>query len=386
MSDWKKVLNDVSSNVEEKFDDLFFNLRRRLKLNDPLQVVTYRSYGTVNRLYIKGRVLEDKGIDSATDKDTIFNNLANMYHRFQSDEIHGACLKVNFQDQEHIVITDEEGYFMLNLAPETPISPTDMWHEIDIELVKAPVPFQPGLKSSAEVLVPPSDAEYGVISDIDDTVIHTSATDILAMSRKVFLHNARTRLPFAGVSEFYKALQLGRNGKRNNPFFYVSSSPWNMYDLLKDFLDLNSIPEGPLLLRDFGLQDNKFISSGHMGHKFKEIENILLTYPLLNFVLIGDSGQEDPAIYREIVRKYPKRILAIYIRDVQLADREKIAVDISTELKDEVELVIVDNTVEAAEHAAKTGLIYTEAIPKIEEDKMQDKGQIAGKEETSISG
>lgn len=384
MANWKKLFSSVSSGIEEQFDDLFFNLRRRLKLNDPLQIVTYRSYGTLNRLYIKGRVLEDKGINSATDKDTIFNNLVNMYHRFQSDEIPGAGLKLCFQNQEHTVITDEEGYFMLNLAPDTPIDWEDMWHEIDIELTDAPVPFLSGLKATAEVLVPPSDAEYGIISDIDDTIIQTSATDVLRMARMVFLHNARTRLPFAGVSEFYKALQLGRNGKRNNPFFYVSSSPWNMYDLLKDYLDLNQIPEGPLLLRDFGLQDNKFISSGHMGHKFKEIENILLTYPLLNFVLIGDSGQEDPKIYQEVVKKYPGRILAIYIRDVQLAEREKIAIDISTELKDHVELVIVDNTVEAAEHAAKTGLIYTEAIPEIETDKKQDKGEIAGKEEAAL--
>jgi len=386
MPAWKKLFNDTTSVVEGKFDSLLFDLRKRLKLNDPLQIVTYRSYGTVNRLYVKGRVLEDKGVNSATDRDTIFDNIANMYHRFQSDEIPGARLKVNFQDQVHTVTTDEEGYFMLNLAPETPINPTDMWHEIDVELTDAPVEFPQGLKCSAQVLVPPIDAEYGIISDIDDTIVHTSATDILAMSRKVFLHNAKTRMPFAGVSEFYKSLQLGRNGKRNNPFFYVSSSPWNMYDLLKDFLDLNQIPEGPLLLRDFGLQDNKFISSGHMGHKFKEIENILLTYPLLNFVLIGDSGQEDPAIYREIVRKFPGRVLAIYIRDVQLADREKIALDISVELKDHVELVIVDNTVEAAEHAAKTGLIFSQAIPDIEKDKKQDKGEIAGKEEASIIG
>ncbi len=386
MAAWKKLFTDTTTVVEDKFDKLFFKLRNRLKLNDPIQIVTYRSYGTVNRLYIKGRVLEDKGINAATDRDTIVHNLVNMYHRFQSDEIPGATLKVNFQDQEHTVITDEEGYFMLNLAPETPINPTDMWHEIDVELTKAPIEFKPGLKCGAQVLVPPIDAEYGIISDIDDTIVHTSATDVLAMSRKVFLHNAKTRMPFAGVSEFYKSLQLGRNGKRNNPFFYVSSSPWNMYDLLKDFLDLNQIPEGPLLLRDFGLQDNKFISSGHMGHKFKEIENIMLTYPLLNFVLIGDSGQEDPAIYREIVKKFPGRVLAIYIRDVQLADREKIALDISVELKDHVELVIVDNTVEAAEHAAKTGLIYTQSIPKIEKDKKQDKGEIAGKEEVSVTG
>lgn len=385
MPDWKKLFENVSTEVEGQVDDLFFSLRKRLKLNDPLQIITYRSYGTTNRLYIKGRVLEDKGIEGATDKDNILDNLVNMYHRFQSDEIPGASLKVCFQDQEHTVITDDEGYFMLNLAPETPISWTDMWHEIEVELTEAPVPFDAGLKTIAEVLVPPVDAEYGVISDIDDTIIQTSATDILAMSRTVFLRNARTRLPFAGVSEFYKALQLGRNGKRNNPFFYVSSSPWNMYDLLKDFLSLNEIPEGPLLLRDFGLQDNKFISSGHMGHKFKEIENILLTYPLLNFVLIGDSGQEDPKIYREVVKKYPNRILAIYIRDVQLADREKIATDISSELKELVELVIVDNTVEAAEHAAQSGLIFSQAIPVIETDKQQDKGQIAGKEEATVT-
>jgi len=384
MAAWQKLFNDTTSVIEGKFDNLFFKLRKHLKLNDPLHIVTYRSYGTVSRLYIKGRVLEDKGINAASDRDTIFDNLVNMYNRFQSDEIPGAILKVKFQDQEHTIITDDEGYFMLNLAPTTPINRTDMWHEIDIELADAPVEFSAGLKSVAQVLVPPVDAEYGIISDIDDTIVHTSATDILAMSRKVFLHNAKTRMPFPGVSEFYKSLQLGRNGKRNNPFFYVSSSPWNMYDLLKDFLDLNQIPEGPLLLRDFGLQDNKLISTGHMGHKFKEIENILLTYPLLNFVLIGDSGQEDPVIYREIVKEFPGRILAIYIRDVQLADREKIAIDISSELKEHVKLLIVDNTVEAAEHAAKAGLIFTQAIPDIEKDKMQDTGEIAGKEESSV--
>ena len=380
MSQWKKLFINVSSDIEERFDDLFFGLRRRLKLNDPLQIVTYRSSGTLNRLYIKGRILEDKNISTATERDTILDNLINMYHRFQSDEVPGAELLVKFQNQEYTIITDDEGYFMLNLAPEKPIEWEDMWHEIEIELVKAPIAFLPGLKEFSEVLVPPLDAEYGIISDIDDTIIQTSATDIMAMSRTVFLKNARTRLPFAGVSEFYKALQLGRNGKRNNPFFYVSSSPWNMYDLLNDYLDLNQIPAGPLLLRDFGLQDNKFISSGHMGHKFKEIENILLTYPLLNFVLIGDSGQEDPKIYKEVVNKFPGRILAIYIRDVQLADRERIALDISTELKEFVEMVVVDNTVEAAEHAAKIKLIFTDAIPEIIQDKKQDKGETLGKE------
>jgi phosphatidate phosphatase APP1 len=176
-------------------------------------------------------------------------------------------------------------------------------------------------------------------------------------------------------------LQLGRNGKRNNPFFYVSSSPWNLYDLLVDFLDLNKIPPGPLLLRDFGLRKQEFAGST-ANHKLTEIENILLTYPHLNFVLIGDSGEKDPAIYSEVVRKYPNRILVIYIRDVQLKDREKIAVDISKELEgNKIEMIIVDNTAEAAQHAAKINLIFKEAISPIIEDKKQDKGEIPGKQE-----
>jgi len=380
MSKLKKHFSKLAAEIEGNFDAVALALRKRLHSNDPLQIVTYRSYGTVNRLYIKGRVLEEKTIPKSSDQDSIWKNLVSMYKRFESDEVPHARLSVNFQNKLYEVTTDDEGYFTVNHLTETPLTREDMWYEADVELIDAPISFSPGLKSTAHVLIPPMDSEYGIISDIDDTIVKTTATDLLAMAKNTFFHNAHTRLPFAGVSEFYKSLQLGRNGKRNNPFFYVSSSPWNLYDLLIDFLDVNDIPEGPLLLRDFGLDANKE-SADHMGHKFKEIKNILLAYPQLNFVLIGDSGQEDPKIYREIVKKFPGRILAIYIRDVQLADREKIAIEISQELiDDKVEMIIVDNTVEAAEHAARMGLIYADAIPKIVADKKQDKGEIAGKE------
>jgi phosphatidate phosphatase APP1 len=154
---------------------------------------------------------------------------------------------------------------------------------------------------------------------------------------------------------------------------------------LKDFLDFNQIPAGPLLLRDIGFGGETKLRGGHMGHKFKEITQILEAYPHLKFVLIGDSGQEDPKIYREVVKQFPDRVLAIYIRDVQLPDREQIAVDVSKSLlEDKVEMVIVDNTVEAAEHAAKIGLIYKEAVPAIEQEKKEDKGQVEGKEDAAV--
>jgi phosphatidate phosphatase APP1 len=86
-------------------------------------------------------------------------------------------------------------------------------------------------------------------SGIDDTVIRTDTTIMVRMFRATFLENARTRLPFPGVAALNRALQRGADGTTLNPLFYVSSSPWNMYDNLEEFLAIQHIPAGPLLLR-----------------------------------------------------------------------------------------------------------------------------------------
>ncbi|GAB3815518.1 hypothetical protein GCM10028895_09690 [Pontibacter rugosus] len=213
-----KVTNTILKG-EEKLDLLTFQLKNKLGLNNPLQIVAYRSYGTPTRLYVKGRVLVDKRIARSEENDTTWENLLNMYRRFESDEIPNARLMLKLQGKEHVITTDVEGYFVMNLQPESPLQLDDIWHEIEIELIDAPVKnFAPGIKETTHVLVPPPDAEYGVISDIDDTIVRTGATSLLQTGRNVLLNNAHSRIPFHGVSEFYRSLQLGRNGKRNNPF------------------------------------------------------------------------------------------------------------------------------------------------------------------------
>ncbi|WP_299821635.1 phosphatase domain-containing protein [uncultured Pontibacter sp.] len=371
----KEKLTGSILKAEEKIDFLTFKLKDRLWQNRQLHIVTYRSYGTPERLYVKGRVLVDKGIRQSEETDTTWENLLNMYRRFESDEIPNARVQLTLLGQKHEITTDVEGYFVLNIQPETPLQLDDIWHEIEIELIEAPVKsFEPGIKETAFVLVPPPDAEYGIISDIDDTIVRTGATSLLETGRNVLLNNAHSRIPFHGVAQFYKSLQLGRNGKRNNPFFYVSSSPWNNYDLLYHFLELNEIPQGPLLLRDFGIDESKLGHSDHMSHKYKEIENILITYPKLNFVLIGDSGQQDAAIYREVVKKHPGRIMAVYVRDVAIAKHTKKVETIADELKaeGEVEMLLVKNTAAAAEHAAKCGFIFTEKVEEVEKEAAID--------------
>jgi phosphatidate phosphatase APP1 len=383
MQTWKKKLVNLVIKMDGLADEWAGHLKHRLGSNHPVQIVPYRTYGTPERVYIKGRVLEDKKIAAAKTSDTLFTNLLNMYRRFESDEIPGATIQLLLPGETLKTTTDKEGYFLFNVTPAAPLVTEELYLNIPLQLISTPFSFTP-VGANAEIMIPPADAEYGIISDIDDTIIRTGAGNILAMGKAVLLGNALTRLPFAGVAEFYKAMQLGRNGKRNNPFFYVSSSPWNLYDLLTDFMDHNNIPAGPLLLRDFGMNES-FLSGGSPAHKLKEISQVLDTYPHLNFVLAGDSGEKDPPIYHEVVKRYPGRIICIYIHDVAPGKKQQIAKDIAAELKKEgVEMILTEHSAEAAKHAASIGLIFSETIPAIEQDKKEDRGEAPGKIEPEL--
>ncbi|HJW91757.1 MAG TPA: phosphatase domain-containing protein, partial [Anaerolineales bacterium] len=195
------------------------------------------------------------------------------------------------------------------------------------------------------------------------------------MARNVFLSNARTRLPFKGVAAFYRALLLGRQGRELNPLFYVSSSPWNLYDLLSEFFQLHDIPLGPMLfLRDWGLSREELLPLGHRDYKLRAIESILELAPGLPFILIGDSGQEDPEIYHAVVQKYPQRILAIYIRDVSrdLKRPEAIRALAKEVVAAGSRLILAEDTLPMAEHAAAQGWIDPQALPEIYEEKRKD--------------
>jgi phosphatidate phosphatase APP1 len=143
------------------------------------------------------------------------------------------------------------------------------------------------------VLVPEAGAQFGIISDMDDTVVQTDVTRWARVLGAVLFGNAHTRLPFRGVAAFYRALEVGTGGARN-PLFYVSSSPWNLYDLLLEFLTLGQIPLGPLNLRAWRGGAGELFPSEHGAFKQGEIRRILDTYRELSFILIGDRVRKTP--------------------------------------------------------------------------------------------
>jgi len=343
---------------------------------DPIEILAYYGYGNRTRANVHGRVLEVRNVSKSGDRDSTLRNLLNTYRRAEADPIPFATIQVECSNTTVTMTADDEGFFTGWMNFNEPLNGDDEWNEYKVSLV---APVRPDSKGECTgiMLVPARTARLGVISDIDDTVIQSRVSNFLQAARTVMLGNARTRLPFPGVAAFYRALRDGASGDEKNPIYYVSSSPWNIFDVISEFMDLQKIPRGPLLLRDWDIGWGLLSSSRHLQHKIGPIRDIMGLHPELQFILIGDSSQHDPEIYRQVVAEFPNRVKAIYIRDVTASPERSTSVK---KLADEVlasgsMLVLAEHTLDAARHAAEHGWIKTESLSEVGEEKRADEGR-----------
>jgi phosphatidate phosphatase APP1 len=338
---------------------------------DELELVTHRGYGTPDCLWLQARVVERRGVTPGTMTDPWWRNVQAAYRRFVSLEIPGALVRATFDGRTVEARSDIEGYVQIEL--DNPRPDAHGWLQVELEVLGRLPAGQRECRSTASVLVPDPRAEFGVISDIDDTVLHTGLTERAGMLRTTLLHNAATRLPYAGVGAFYRALQEG-DGAVTRPIFYVSGSPWNLYDMIEGFFAIQGIPPGPLFLKDWGIDEHKFIREDTKRYKLARIEMLLTLYPELDFVLIGDSGQEDPEIYAEAVRRSPQRIRAVYIRDVTVdAQRDSAVRDLLRTLAErDIPAVLSESTLAAASDAVLRDLISPTRLDEIRQAGERD--------------
>ncbi len=346
---------------------------RALGKTGAYRVIGYRGYATTERALVLGRVLEHTRIATAKPSQARWRNLLAMVQRIDADPLPFANVRARLCARETKVVADDEGFINRWIEPGGPLR-AGAWHDVHLELAAtAETPIAAAANVPARVLVPSAGAELGVISDMDDTVLQSEITSFVRAARLMLLENARTRLPFPGVAAFYRALERGARGTTANPIFYVSSSPWNLYDLIADFLDAQRIPTGPMLLRDWDIGRDLLLTR---DHKLTQIRQILTTYPTLPFILVGDSGQEDPEIYGALVTEFPGRILAIYIRNVSPHPERSTAI---RTLAEQVSaggstLLLADDTLAAARHAAAHGWISEHALGEIGAEKRADEG------------
>ncbi len=335
----------------------------------PAAIHPYVGFGTTERLFLRGRVIEDPRIGGVSPTASRLQNLLTMLKRYKSDEIPRAVVRARHGEHERVLETDDEGYFEISMPGlPPPVGQVDTgWRSIELELVEPLAGHDKPVRALGKVLVPSADASFGVISDIDDTIVKTGATNLMRHLRTVLLNSAATRAPFVGVSAFYQALACGNRDERVNPIFYVSSSPWNLFDLFQDYLRLQDIPDGPIILREFALEPGGWFDVGHDEHKTGAIEGLLAQYPELEWILIGDSGQRDAVIYRGIVERHPGRILAVYMRDVSRSTPHCEALKAAEDIARLGPQVVFDpQTLAAARNAAEHGWIRGSALPAVE--------------------
>jgi len=215
----------------------------------------------------------------------------------------------------HETQSDEEGYF--ELAIPRPEGRTGwMTHKVY---------FGDGDDyADLTALLPEADAEYGIISDIDDTLIKTEAWSLSRNLWNSLTGNAHSRYVFPDAIELIQTLH-----RQINPVYYVSSSPWNLHGFLTEIFDRAGLVRGPKFLRILGIKESKFITGKRGHHKGAAIDEILAANPELEFILIGDTGQHDAHVYHQALMRHPGRIRRIILRDLlpELSKESQICID-----------------------------------------------------------
>jgi phosphatidate phosphatase APP1 len=332
----------------------------------------YRGYGSRTEVFLIGRVFRQSHPNQAVREADLRTQLRDIGRRIARRAVANAVLTARFCGTEERVTTDQDGYFRIHLRPQLPPAADRTWHIMDLALE------QPQrVEAQGQVFIPPEHCRYVVISDIDDTIMHTGVANKLKMLWRLFVQDAESRVAFPGVAALYRALYAGLSGNEANPILYVSRAPWGIYDMLDEFFTLHGIPVGPVLfLREWGVSWKSPLPRKAEEHKRELISNMLALYRDLPFVLIGDSGQHDPEVYREIVDEHPGRVLAVYIRNVsrdatRIREIEELATAVTAAGSS---LVLAAESVAMAEHAAKLGLIAPEAVSAVANEKLAQDG------------
>ncbi len=305
--------------MKNELKKLWFKTKSKFKewrCDDPLMIAPYLSYANKQDIIIRGRVLENEDIVVKED-DGKWENFVNSLKRMESDEASHVNVKIEYDGKEYLCKTNEEGFFKITIPREQRINPSEKinWLEAKLSLANEVNHQDKPICASIKIAVLGVKTKYALVTDMDDTILksHVNSFLKLRLLYETFLKNVHTRSAFENIGPVLKKITHNKNGQQINPIFYLSHSPWNLYELLLEFLSKNKIPKGPFFLRDFGYKRGRE-KFEYDNHKALAIEHLMNFYPDLPFLLIGDATEHDVDIYTKAFKKFPDRILIIMIR------------------------------------------------------------------------
>lgn len=163
----------------------------------------------------------------------------------------------------------------------------------------------------------PDTVQPMIVSDVDDTIKITHVRDRAAAIRNTFCAPC-AEVP--GMAVVYK-----RWAKRGAAFHYVSGSPWQLYTPLEQFTRDAGFPAGAWHLKHLRLADPETVLAflgPQQEYKLNAIRPLLERWKQRRFILVGDTGEQDPEIYATLAREHPARIARILLRNVSSETRD----------------------------------------------------------------
>ncbi|MEO5650499.1 MAG: phosphatase domain-containing protein [Ginsengibacter sp.] len=347
---------------KEKKISLFKKIKHKiyfwLRLCNRPVIKVYNGYGNDEKVIVIGHVLKLSPMPRKTYRQNWVTNFFSIIRLFCVVPFSQAKIAIEWGKETYETHTGKDGFFRFEIFPELKQNPG--WHSVSVHLKEAD--WQVHTVSGQGRIYIPFASQYAFISDIDDTFLISHSSRIRRRLYVLFTKNERTRKFFDGVIHHYQQLARGRQkGDNTNPFFYVSSSEWNLYDFVVEFAHFNKLPDGIFLLGQIKrLKD--FWSSGQNNHatKFMRIVRIIEAYPSLQFILLGDDSQQDPEIYSSIVSHFPGKIVAVYIRRIHSPNNKKAQALIDTIQNRGVACCYFEHSAEAVIHSKMIGLISPE--------------------------
>ena len=356
-------MTDKNPTHKEKKISLLKRIKRKIfflfRLNDHPVIKVYNGFGNPEKIIVLGHVLKLSPMPRKTYRQNWITNLFSILRLFMVIPFYNAKISIEWDGSIYHTRAEKDGFFRLEIFP--PKAANEGWQNVLVTLEEKKHHLQK-IEKAGKIYIPFASA-HAFISDIDDTFLISHSARLRRRLYVLFTKNARSRKPFEGVVNHYQLLAgAGQNEDKKNPFFYVSSSEWNLYDFIVEFSRANDLPKGVFLLNQLK-KISQFWKSGQDKHtgKFTRIVRIIEAYPHLQFILLGDDSQQDPAIYSSIVAHFPEKIFAVYIRRVHQLNAENAQLIIDTIESKGVNCCYFEHSAEAVIHSKMIGLISPDA-------------------------
>lgn len=283
-----------------------------LRLSHEPRVKLYNGYGNKTQCVVFGHVFSFGPVPRKKYRKNFLSNTLAVLRLFMVKPVSGATIQFCWEGNVQTTISSSDGFFRFEWKPLKQLHTG--WHPIEVQWIHSKKGTV--LSTGNAFISIPYYNQFAFISDIDDTFLVSYSSNLRKRLFVLLTENARSRKPFEGVVNHYQLLSLaGAPEKTTNPFFFVSSSEWNLYNYITEFSELNKLPKGVFLLNQIKLFSQVF-KTGHNNHKtkFMRISRIMEAYPEQKIVLLGDDSQEDPFIYASIASHFNDQVHAVYIR------------------------------------------------------------------------